>query len=56
MQRIVFGMNDTEVKNLHLTGIQFAGTLEKLKKFLILKIEKVHRAWIILINGRWKNA
>jgi hypothetical protein len=35
-----------------LTGIQFAGTLEKLKKLLILKTEKVHRALIILINGR----
>lgn len=52
MQRIVFGMNDTEVKNLHLTGIQFAGTLEKLKKYLILKIEKVHKVSIILLSGR----
>lgn len=40
------------LKNLHLTGIQFAGKLEKLKKFPILKIEKVHKALIILLSGR----
>ena len=40
------------LKNLHLTGIQFAGTLEKLKKFHILKIEKVHKVSIILLSGR----
>ena len=41
-----------KLKNLHLTGIQFAGILEKLKKHLILKIEKVHKVSIILLSGR----
>ena len=41
-----------KLKNLHLTGIQFAGTLEKLKIAPYLKIEKVHKVLIILLSGR----
>jgi hypothetical protein len=42
----------TKQKNSHSIGTQLAGIYEKLKKFIILKIEKVHRELIILINGR----
>jgi len=39
-------------KSLRLNGTLYVETLEKLKKFRTLKIEKVHMALIILINGR----
>lgn len=43
-----------KLKNLHLTGIQFAGISEKLRKYPILKIEKVHRGLIIRLSGEVK--
>lgn len=52
MQRIVFGMNDTEVKKFTLDWYTVCRNIRKAKKYLILKIEKAHKALIILLSGR----
>ena len=52
MQRIVFGMSDTETKKFTLEWYTVCRNIRKAKKVPFFKIEKVHKVLIIRISGR----